>query len=231
MNYHILIVDDEPDIRSIARISLERAGMQVVEAVNGRAALNELKNRNFDLVVLDIGMPVMDGFECCKAIRAQSRIPILFLTAQSDEIDRIVGFELGGDDYVAKPFSPRELVLRIKAILARGKHAVHDVISHGDLRLDRLRHSCTLGGDDLELTATEFSVLAMLLNRPGNVADRNTLIDGAYGDNNTLSGRTVDSHIRNIRAKAAVLGCTDIVETVRGVGLRLGACTRNTPLT
>jgi two-component system, OmpR family, response regulator len=231
MNYHILVVDDEPDIRSIARISLERAGMQVVEAVNGRAALNELKNQHFDLVVLDIGMPVMDGFECCKEIRAQSRIPILFLTAQSDEIDRIVGFELGGDDFVAKPFSPRELVLRIKAILARGKQPVHDVISHGDLRLDRLRHSCTLGEDYLDLTATEFSVLAMLLNRPGNVADRNTLIDGAYGDNNTLSGRTVDSHIRNIRAKAAALGCTDIVETVRGVGLRLGACTRKSSVT
>jgi two-component system, OmpR family, response regulator len=231
MTYCILIADDEPDIRSIARISLEAAGMQVVEAVDGRAALVALKGQDIDLVVLDIGMPVMGGFECCRAIRAQSRIPILFLTAQSDEIDRIVGFELGGDDYVAKPFSPRELVLRIKAILARGEQVVHGAVSHGDLRLDRLRHSCTLGGADLGLTATEFSVLEMLLSRPGIVADRNKLIEGAYGDNNTLSGRTVDSHVRNIRAKAAVLGYSDIVETVRGVGLRLGSCTRDVAIT
>jgi two-component system OmpR family response regulator len=223
MNPSILVVDDDPDIRNVIGIALERAGMHVQQAANGRLALEQLRRQHADLVVLDIGMPVMDGVECCKAIRASSHVPIVFLTAHDDEVDRIVGFELGADDYVSKPFSPRELLLRIKAILARGKQA-GGITRHGDLTLDSERHICALAGKDLALTATEFSVLEILSARPGIVVGRGAMIDKAYGGNNTLSGRTVDSHVRNIRAKAAALGYADVIETVRGVGLRLGNC-------
>jgi len=230
MKPDILIVDDDPAIRSVVRVALEKAGMTVAEARDGRGALQAIAESHCDLVVLDVGMPDMDGFACCRAIRANSNVPVLFLTAQDDEIDRVLGFELGADDYVTKPFSPRELVLRIKAILARVR-PVQDsvvssrVISHGDLVVDLNRHACTLHQQTLELTATEFSVLSILLARPGFVLDRNMLIKEAYGNNSSLSGRTLDSHVRNIRAKAAALGYADIIETVRGVGLRLGPCT------
>ena len=240
MKPDILIVDDDPAIRSVVRVALEKAGMTVADARDGRGALQAIAENHCDLVVLDVGMPDMDGFACCRAIRANSNVPVLFLTAQDDEIDRVLGFELGADDYVTKPFSPRELVLRIKAILARVRpvqdHVVSPrvispsviiprVISHGDLVVDLNRHACTLRHQALDLTATEFSVLSILLARPGFVLDRNMLINEAYGNNSSLSGRTLDSHVRNIRAKAAALGYTDIIETVRGVGLRLGPCT------
>lgn len=223
-NPGILVVDDDPDIRTIIRIAITNAGMRVIEAATGLLALNQLQSEDIDLVILDIGMPVMDGLECCKAIRVTSNVPILFLTAQDDEIDRVLAFELGADDYVTKPFSPRELVLRVKAILGRGKPRGQGLLEHGDLQVDPDRHSCTLGGCDLGLTVTEFAVLQLLLARPGSVLDRNALIDAVYGGNTSLSGRTVDSHVRNIRSKAAVLGYTDVIATVRGVGLRLGSC-------
>jgi two-component system OmpR family response regulator len=230
MKPDILIVDDDPAIRSVVRVTLEKAGMTVADARDGRGALQAIAENHCDLVVLDIGMPDMDGFACCRAIRANSNVPVLFLTAQDDEIDRVLGFELGADDYVTKPFSPRELLLRIKAILARVRpvqdHVVSPrVISHGDLVVDLDRHACTLRHQALDLTATEFAVLSILLARPGFVLDRNMLINQAYGNNSSLSGRTLDSHVRNIRAKAAALGYADIIETVRGVGLRLGPCT------
>jgi two-component system OmpR family response regulator len=224
MKASVLVVDDDPDIRMVVRVTLEKAGMQVEEAASGRLALDRLNHRGVDLVVLDVGMPGMDGFECCRAIRAMSRLPVLFLTAQDDEIDRVLGFELGADDYVAKPFSPRELVLRIKAILARGRPDDGRIQRHGDLVVDTGRHISTLGGRALDLTATQFAVLKMLLDQRDLVIDRNRLIDEAFGGNSQLSGRTVDSHVRNIRAKAAALGYPDVVQTVRGVGLRLGSC-------
>ncbi|WP_449393558.1 response regulator transcription factor [Devosia riboflavina] len=221
----ILIVDDDPAIRGVVRVALEKAGLGVVEAKDGRGALDAMGRGPVDLVVLDVGMPDMDGFACCRAIRAISDVPVLFLTAQDDEIDRVLGFELGADDYVTKPFSPRELVLRIKAILGRGRATQDRVRSHGDLVIDLDRHASTLGDQMLELTATEFAVLTILLTRPGSVIDRNMMINEAYGGNSSLSGRTLDSHIRNIRAKASALGYVDVIETVRGVGLRLGRCT------
>lgn len=210
----------------VVRVALEKAGMLVREAGNGRMALDAFDRGGVDLAVLDVGMPDMSGFDCCRAIRAKSGVPILFLTAQDDEIDRVLGFELGADDYVAKPFSPRELALRVKAILARGRPAGVGVLRHGDLSVDFNRHVCMLGGTDLDLTATEFSLIKILLEQPGFVVDRHALINGAYAGNSSLSGRTVDSHIRNIRAKAAALGYADLIETVRGVGLRLGPCMR-----
>lgn len=224
MTQRVLIVDDDPHIRDVIRIALESAGMGTVEAANGQLALAHLSREQIDMVVLDVGMPVMDGFDCCKEIRARSHVPILFLTARDDEIDRVLGFQLGADDFVAKPFSPRELVLRIKAILARGKPMESTTLSQGDIVLDPARHFCQLGQTTLDLTATEFALLELLLKQPQRVFDRNQLIHGVYGHNNTLSGRTVDSHIRNIRAKASELDCNDLIQTVRGVGVRLGSC-------
>lgn len=220
----ILIVDDDPHIREVLRIALQTQGMRCIEAANGQAALTELGRNNPDLVVLDIGMPGMDGFAVCRAMRDRSNVPILFLTAQDEEVERVLGFELGGDDFVGKPFSPRELMLRIRAILARGKPSVSETLRHGGLTLSPQEHQASLGGHPLQLTATEFALVGLLLRHQGQVFDRNRLIDGVYGRNAHLSGRTVDSHIRNIRAKAAALGCDSLIETVHGVGVRLGAC-------
>ncbi|KPN63854.1 chemotaxis protein CheY [Aliiroseovarius crassostreae] len=220
---HVLIVDDDPKIRDIIRIALEAAGMRTTEASNGEIALTHVAREKVDLVVLDIGMPNMDGFDCCKAIRARSDVPVLFLTARDDEIDRVLGFQLGADDFVPKPFSPRELVLRIKAILSR-VHAASRPQSRGQLSLDNAGHVCRIADHTLDLTATEFQLLASLLARPDHVHDRNQLIQAIYGANSTMSGRTIDSHVRNIRAKAALVGCDDIIVTVHGVGIKLGRC-------
>ncbi|MDR6100193.1 two-component system OmpR family response regulator [Agrobacterium larrymoorei] len=221
----ILVVDDDPDIRTVIRIAAENANMTVIDAPDGRIALDVLEQKNPDLVILDVGMPTMDGFECFKAIRGRSSVPVLFLTAQDDEVNRVLAFELGADDYVSKPFSPRELVLRIKAILARCKAVPETDLRHGDLAIDFQRRTCTLGGKIMNLTVTEFALLRALLSQPGFVINRDALIDVVYAGNTWLSGRTIDSHVRNIRSKAALLGYHDIVETVRGVGLKLGACT------
>ena len=221
----VLVVDDDADIRLVIRVALERAGMQVREASSGLQAIDAVRHASVDFVVLDVGMPEMDGFECCRAIRKMSSVPLLFLTAQDDEIDRVLGFEFGADDYVTKPFSPRELVLRIKAILARGKPNEKQIYEHGDLVVDFGRMVANLGGSPLDLTATEFAILEILLSKSGLVVDRNMLINEVYGGNSSLSGRTVDSHIRNIRAKASALGYADMVQTARGIGLRLGSCT------
>jgi len=170
-------------------------------------------------------MPELDGFETCKAIREFSTVPVLFLTARDEEIDRVLGFQLGGDDYVTKPFSPRELVLRVKAILARGQARPQArPLEHGALLLEPLRHKATLGGKSLELTAMEFSLLRALAEASDRVLSRAALIDGVYGFNQTLSDRTVDSHIRNLRKKAKDLGFEDLIRTVHGVGLCIGDC-------
>lgn len=223
---NILIVDDDPHIRDVIRIALDTQGMRSVEASTGKAALTEFARSSFDLIVLDIGMPQMTGFDVCKAVRQTSDVPILFLTAQDEEVERILGFELGADDFVGKPFSPRELMLRIKAILARGKVVPQKAIEHGCLRANPDRHQAWIDETEMVLTGTEFSLLLVLLRHKDQVFDRNRLIDAAYGGHAQLSGRTVDSHIRNIRAKASDLGCKDIIETVHGVGVRLGACSR-----
>lgn len=224
MTARILIVDDDPHIRDVVRIAAQSAGFDTLEAANGQHALTHLQRGKVDLVVLDIGMPQMDGFDCCKEIRARSDVPILFLTAQDHEVDRVLGFQLGADDFVSKPFSPRELVLRIKAILGRGKPRKDAVMTCGVIEIDTARHLCRVAGKAVDLTATEFALLATLLARPDHIHDRSSLIASIHGPNTALSGRTVDSHIRNIRAKLADLGCTDAVLTVYGVGVKLGQC-------
>lgn len=224
MSARILIVDDDPHIRDVVRIALKAADFETREAENGQIALTHFGREEFDLVILDVGMPKMNGFDCCKAIRASSNVPVLFLTAQEEEVDRVLSFQLGADDFVPKPFSPRELVLRIKAILARGKPAVSEVLRHGDLTLQPAAHECEIGGKPLELTAREFELLEMLVRAPRQVFNRNQLIEGIYGPNSTLSGRTVDSHLRHVRAKASAVGCDDVITTVHSIGLKLGSC-------
>ena len=223
----ILIVEDDASIRSVIRMALEDAGMQVDAAENGKAGIVAQRRAPSDLIVLDIGMPELDGFETCKALRGFSTVPVLFLTARDDEIDRVLGFQLGGDDYVTKPFSPRELVLRIKAILARARpDEAKDVLEHGDLTLQDAAHEARLGGHTLYLTAMEFALLRALIARPAQVFTRDQLIRQVYGDNTQLSDRTIDSHIRNLRQKSKNHGYQDVIRTLHGVGLRLGSCAR-----
>lgn len=223
---NILIVDDDARIRDVVRFALEDSGFRTTEASTGQDALELFGTTPADLVVLDIGMPEMDGLEACRELRKTSTVPILFLTARDDEIDRILGFQLGGDDYVTKPFSPRELVLRIKAILARAADpkSRNDVTVFEDLQLDHGAHRCTLGKAEVQLTGIEFAVLSILAKAPSRVYSRAQLIELVYGHNTYLSGRTVDSHIRNIRQKARALGYPDLIQTVHGVGVKLGVC-------
>lgn len=221
----ILIVDDDPQIRDVLAIALERAGYSVIAAHDGQVGLLRALRDAPDLVVLDIGLPELDGLEVCRRIRAKSQVPILFLTAHDGEVDRILGLELGADDYVTKPFSPRELVARIKAIMKRVQPVAPTVaLQHGRLHLDMERHACRLDGAAVALTATEMALLHRLMLHPARVATRAQLIDAVYGSNIHVSDRTLDSHIRNLRRKLAQAGCSDAVETVHGVGLRMGAC-------
>ncbi len=222
---HILIVDDDPQIRSVLRIALRQAGMDVEEAGDGEEGLSKARSGRFDLVILDIGLPARDGLEVCRALRASDQTPVLFLTARDDEIDRVLGFELGGDDYVTKPFSPRELVARIKAILKRGMpQAASDVQTRGVLRLDAARHACLVAETSVPLTAREMGILAQLMARPDQVIARPALVDAVYGVGMDVSDRTLDSHLRNLRAKLAEAGCAQAIETVHGVGIRMGPC-------
>ena len=222
----ILVADDDAQIRDVVRIALRQAGYAVAEAPDGQAALAEVESLRPDLVVLDIGMPEMDGLEVCRRLRKTSDVPIMFLTAHADEVDRIVGLELGADDYVSKPFSPRELVARVRAILKRstGDITVQEVMRRGIMRLDSQRHQCLVGDTAVTLTAREMALLERLMARPDHVMSRPQLVDAIYGTNVHVSDRTMDSHLRNLRGKLAEAGCADAIETVHGVGIRMGAC-------
>jgi two-component system OmpR family response regulator len=174
-------------------------------------------------------MPELDGLEVCRRIRRQGDTPILFLSARGDEIDRVLGLEMGGDDYVVKPFSPRELVARVTAILKRAaprEAPAEDVLTRGALMLDGPRFRAEFAGQLAPLTALEFSILRALASRPDIVFDRERIVGAAYGANMHVSDRTIDSHVRNIRAKFAALGCAAAIETVHGVGFRLGDMTK-----
>ncbi|MCF2904926.1 response regulator transcription factor [Octadecabacter sp. CECT 8868] len=225
MSGTILIVDDDADIRDVVRIALSQAGFQTQEAGDGRAALAAIAAAKPDLVVLDIGLPEMDGLEVCRTVRVTSDVPILFLTAQDDEIDRIVGLEMGADDYLSKPFSPRELVARVKAILRRGGTVVEDQpLRHGIIEVDPNRHLTRVRGAAVALTAREMDLLVKLIARPDQVFARPALVDAIYGTNVHVSDRTMDSHLRNLRAKLSAAGCADAVETMHGIGIRMGPC-------
>ncbi len=226
----VLIVDDDPAIRDVVRIALCRGGFETVEAADGAAALRQFAATAPDLVVLDVTLPEMDGTDVCRALRRQSRVPILFLSSRDDEVDRVVGLEIGGDDYVTKPFSPRELVARVRAILRRLEPpgavvaSLPDALAHGRLRLDLGSLRVTWDDKEVTLSATELGVVRTLLARPGRVFSRDELMDRAYATERVVSDRTIDSHVRRVRARFAELGATPI-ETLPGFGYRLGPCT------
>jgi two-component system OmpR family response regulator len=226
----ILVVDDDPHIREIASFALTKAGMQAVHARNGAEALERLKDGGHDLIVLDINMPELDGLEVCRQVRMTSAIPILFLSSRDEEVDRVVGLEIGGDDYLTKPFSPREMVARVKAILKRTRQAAPPVagedaaLRHGGLKLVPAQHLALFKEEPLQLTATEFEILKGFLQRPRHVLDRDSIMGLAYDFNVHVSDRTIDSHIRHIRQKLADAGCQNAIETIHGVGYKLGSC-------
>jgi two-component system OmpR family response regulator len=224
--HRILVVEDDPHIREIIRFALAKVGMEVFEARDGAEALVSAEAKSPDLIVLDIGLPELDGLEVCRRLRKAGETPILFLSARDEEIDRIVGLELGADDYVVKPFSPRELVARVNAILKRARAAppAPTSMARGALTLSPEAHEARLGSHELELTALEFAIVRTLLARPNMVFSREKILDAAYGGAVHVADRTIDSHIRNIRAKFAALGCPDAIETVHGVGFRIGRC-------
>lgn len=225
----ILVVDDDASIREVLCFALRKAGFEAVTAENGEQALRRFEAERPALVILDILMPEMDGTEVCRRLRADraaSTVPIIFLSSKDDEIDRIVGLELGGDDYVPKPFSPRELVARVRAILRRAAApaAARDtVLRHGRLALDTERYQARWEEQALDLTLTEFGILRTLISRPGRVCTREHLMNTAYELHKVVSDRTIDSHVRRVRGKFAALGA-DPVETVHGVGYKLGPC-------
>ena len=219
----VLLVDDDPNLREVARYALSQAGFRVEEAANGRDALAAARARPPDLIVLDVRMPEMDGLEVCRELRKTSRVPIVFLSSADEEIDRVLGLELGGDDYLGKPFSPRELVARAKAVLRRlaPDATAKEVLRRGPVALDEERFEASWNGRPVVLTVTEFNLLAALLRAPGKVFTRDELIARAY-DGIAVSERTVDSHLRRVRAKFAAVG-GDPIETVHGLGYRLAS--------
>ena len=221
----ILVVDDDPRLRDLVAIALERADFTVITAANGQLALTHAARENPDLIVLDIGLPELDGLEVCRRIRARSSVPILFLTARADEIDRIIGLELGADDYVTKPFSPRELVARVRAILKRSTMtAATRSLSHGALTLDPARHLCQFAARPIALTSAEMALLARLMQHPDMVHPRAKLIEDVWSGED-ISERTLDSHLRNLRRKLTDAGCAEAIDTLHGIGIRMGSCT------
>jgi two-component system, OmpR family, response regulator len=226
----ILVVDDDPHIRDVIRFAFEKAGLTLSVVQDGKQALRQFDSAIHDLVVFDIGMPEMDGLDVCRQIRKSSDIPILFLSARDEEIDRILGLETGGDDYVTKPFSPRELVARVHAILRRAKGPARPAIAataamrHGALLLDPDARTVVFDGQSVALTAIEFAILRTVLARPHFVFSREQILAAAHGGNIHVADRTIDSHVRNIRAKMAAAGGAAVIDTIHGVGFRLGRC-------
>ena len=225
----VLIVDDDPHIRQLLVFALGKAGLDTLEAADGEAGLALAGTHAPGLVILDINMPRMDGLEVCRRLRADSDVPILFLSSRDDEIDRVLGIELGADDYVVKPFSPREVVARVMAILRRTAArppAVEDGrgLEHGRLRLDLEGWRALWDGAEVGLTVTEFSILRLLASMPAKVFSRDAIIDRLHGPGFAITDRTIDSHVRNLRHKFAAAGAIGLIETRPGIGYRLGPC-------
>jgi DNA-binding response OmpR family regulator len=214
-----LVVEDEDSIASLVRSYLERDGFTVVRARTGGEALEELERRPVRVVVLDIGLPDMDGFDVCRSIRTHSRVPILMLTARDEEPDRVSGLELGADDYVTKPFSPRELLARVRAVLRRAETWFDEPeLAFGDVVVRRDAREATVAGETVELTSKEFDLLTMLLTQPNVVLTRELLLDRVWGLTFPGGTRTVDVHVASLRRK---LGRPELVVTVRGVGYKV----------
>jgi two-component system, OmpR family, response regulator len=221
----VLVVDDDAHIREVARFALARAGHAVELAQDGELAYSRLERGGIDLVVLDVLMPELDGFALCRRMRASGRVPIVFLSSRGEEADRVLGLDLGADDYLAKPFSPRELVARVAAVLRRTADrqlpAPQAALAIGAVTIDRDRHELRVGDQTLDATATELRLLSALAANRGRVLSRAQLIAAVYGDDHHISERTIDTHVRNLRAKLTAAGA-DVIETVHGVGYRCG---------
>lgn len=221
---HILLVEDERGISDPLSYSLKKEGFEVTCSYDGQDGLRRALSLLPDLIILDLMLPVMEGLEVCRQLRAGSRtreIPILMLTARSDELDEVVGFNIGADDYVAKPFKSKALIQRIKALLRRPhlKEQSVDLISRQGITLDRLHHRATLNDDEIQLTPTEFKLLWTLLRQPGRTFNRNELMDASRGEDSNAFERTIDVHVRSLRQKLGERSY--MVETVRGIGYRL----------
>jgi DNA-binding response OmpR family regulator len=216
----VLLIDDDKRLHELLTTYLEQNGFAVTGAPDGQRGLSALDSEPFDIVLLDVMMPGMDGLEVCRRIRAKSRVPILMLTAKGDETDRVVGLELGADDYIAKPFGPRELVARLRAVLRRaGPQPESDLIVVGDISIDAPGHKVKVRGQDVELTGIEFDILLALARRAGRVVGRDALLNEAGRGDVTVGDRTVDVHISHLRQK---LGddprSPKKIKTIRGVG-------------
>ena len=219
----VLIVEDEEHIANLVKYNLDKAGFRTMVAKNGEDAILILNKKPVDLVILDIMLPEMDGLEVCRRIKRNERIasvPIIMLTAKGEEMDRIVGFELGAHDYVVKPFSPRELVLRVKAILnySKSNEKIPNILTADELALDISKHKVTANGNDINLTSMEFKLLYIMMKRRGRVQERDTLLRDVWDVDADVTTRTVDTHIKCLRKKLGKMG--EFIETVRGIGYR-----------
>jgi DNA-binding response OmpR family regulator len=222
----ILLVDDELSVQKLLTYPLRKEGYDVIPALDGREALERLRDDNFDLVVLDVMLPRMDGFDVCRAIRSRSTVPIIMLTAKTEETDKVLGLELGADDYITKPFSVREFRSRVKAVLRRAALAqpeaqFEEPIDAGDLQIDFEKRSVVVRGEPAQLTYVEFEILAALAHAPGRVFSRTMLLERVWGDAAYRDPRTIDVHIRHLREKLEAEPKTpELILTVRGVGYR-----------
>jgi DNA-binding response OmpR family regulator len=215
----VVLVEDEQSIGTLVRAYLERDGFHVVWVRTGEEGLAELDRHPVRMVILDVGLPGIDGFEVCRRIRARSHVPIIMLTARDEEADRVAGLEVGADDYVPKPFSPRELMARVKAILRRVEpRSQDDALQLDDVTVWRAAREVEVGGSRVDLTGKEFDLLAFLMENPGTVLSRDLLLDRVWGMEYPGETRTVDVHVGQLRKK---LGRPDLIETVRGAGYKM----------
>ena len=223
----VLVVEDDPRIADVLEYALKAEGYDVEKAQRGREAIEIAQRSPPVLIVLDVGLPDIDGFEVCRSLRKFSDVPVIFLTSRSDEIDRVVGLEIGGDDYVVKPFSPRELLARIKAIRRRHDRAAsasevrgtpaETEMRYGPITIDPEKFRVTSGNREIVLTAQEFKLLELLVRHPGRVFTRAQVLNRAWGDGGLVTDRTIDVHVKTLRKK---FGSFDFIETVRGIGYR-----------
>ncbi len=224
MNSNILVADDEEDVLNLVAANLNAAGFTVLKAEDGPTALQKARTLSPALVILDLMLPGMSGLEVCKMLKGEAKtaaIPVIMLTAKAEEVDRIVGLELGADDYITKPFSPRELVLRVKSVLRRATSPGEPpgLLKIGLLEIDRSRHQVRVGAMEIELTATEFKLILLLAERRGRVQSRDSLLNEVWGYESLIDTRTVDTHVRRLREKLGP--AADCIETVRGFGYRV----------
>ncbi len=219
----VLVVDDEESVRELIKLYLSKEGFEVLHAREGKEALRVNGEHHPDLIILDLMLPGMDGREVCRQIRSTSRVPIIMLTARAEEVDRIVGLELGADDYVVKPFSPRELVARVKAVLRRGgaSDEEEETLTFLGLRIDRVQHRVEVEGEEVHLTPTEFRLLWCLASQPGRVFSRAELLDRIWGYDSESDARTVDVHIKRLRQKTNASESQSVsITTVWGLGYK-----------